>query len=84
MGDVNTWISDKLHDILGYSEPGIVSYILAIGKKHNDKKSLFDALIRCDLPSDDKTSSFANELLNKLPRSNIPQVNQNKIQEKKA
>ena len=50
MGDLTTWVSDKLHDLLGYSDPSVVNYVLAIGKKHSDKESLYDALVRCDLP----------------------------------
>lgn len=83
MANVNTWISDKLHDIVGYTEPTMVDYIVAIAKKATDQNSLFQSLTSCDLPPNEKTKAFAQELFTKIPKGNqLPKAMQFKEIEK--
>lgn len=85
MSSINTWVSDQLHDLLGFSDPSVVNYVVAIAKKHSDTKSLLEALERCEIPNNSSTSAFAEQLLVRVPRSssNSTPAPSTKSQEKK-
>src|SRR5689334_7091600 len=85
MGSLNQWVSDKLIDILGYSEKTIVDFVVAIAKKSKDTPTLLESLEKCGVPNTAKTQSFAAEILNKVPRTQQgAAISQSKLQEKKA
>lgn len=69
---LQTWVRDQLIDILGFSEQTIVDFVIAIAKKAKDTSSLVDSLQKCDLPVNDKTKSFASELLSRVPKGGAP------------
>ena len=41
---LKSWVSDKLHDILGFAEGALASYVIALGKKASDAGSLASQL----------------------------------------
>jgi len=65
---LNTWVSDKLVDILGFTDKSIVDYVIAIAKKTTDVPTFVESLKKCDMPMNTKTESFATELLAKIPK----------------
>ena len=71
---LNGWVSDKLLDILGYSESSIVDFVIAIAKKSKDTSSLLSSLENCGVPISEKTRSFAVDILNRVPTSSQPSV----------
>ena len=68
MGDLNRWVSDELHGLLGISERTLVDYVIALAKRSRDEASLLSALRDNDIPIDDKSRAFAVKLMKKVPR----------------
>ena len=66
---LKSWVSDKLHDILGFAEGALASYVIALGKKASDAGSLASQLASQGLPDDGTTRSFAAELMSRVPRA---------------
>lgn len=64
---VQTWVSDSLHDIVGYSDAVVVEYVLGVAKTAASEKMLLEKLSEYDVPVNDKTRAFARDLLQKLP-----------------
>ena len=48
---LKSWVSDKLHDILGFAEGALASYVIALGKKASDAGSLASQLASQGLPT---------------------------------
>eukprot|EP01116_Phalansterium_solitarium_P013330 TRINITY_DN306_c0_g2_i1.p1 TRINITY_DN306_c0_g2~~TRINITY_DN306_c0_g2_i1.p1 ORF type:complete len:1054 (+),score=452.61 TRINITY_DN306_c0_g2_i1:90-3251(+) len=86
MANISTWASDRISDVLGYTERTIVDYVLAIAKKSKDVGALYQSLVGCDFPADDRTQKFAAELFAKSPKavmSAAPQLSAAKLEERK-
>ncbi|KAG5180936.1 P-loop containing nucleoside triphosphate hydrolase protein [Tribonema minus] len=64
--EVNRWVSDKLHDILGYSDNTTAQFITALAKRATSADALVEQLADNDVPVNDSTRSFARELLMKV------------------
>ena len=62
---METWISDQLISLFGYSEKNTVSYLLAIAKSVPSPDALFSQLTALELPASDSTKSFASQLFTK-------------------
>ena len=69
MGDLNRWVSDELHGLLGISERTLVDYVVALARKSTDEASLLSALRDNDIPIDDKSRAFAVNLMKKVPKA---------------
>ncbi|CAL8468358.1 g7898 [Coccomyxa elongata] len=71
MGDRNldNWVSDQLHALLGFAESAIVSYVISLGRKASNAALLARQLEGQGLPSSMETRQFAEELLAKIPRA---------------
>ena len=69
MGDLNRWVSDELHSLLGISESTLVDYVIALARRSRDEGSLLAALRDNDIPIDDKSRAFAVKLIKKVPRA---------------
>lgn len=69
MENIDTWVSDKLIDILGYTDKTVVGFIVSIAKKHKEPKSFLEALKTCDVPINPSTELFARDLLAKMPKT---------------
>jgi len=78
------YINDTLHNILGYSDKTTSEYILSIAKKNNI--NLLINALKTSGVEQNKASTFAEELCNKVPHQ-ITQVNvvakQRQLEEKK-
>lgn len=65
--DVRRWVSSKLHDLLGFSESTVAQFVLSVARKHTSADSLAAVLKQQGLPAGAETTSFAAELLARLP-----------------
>lgn len=63
-----TWVSDQLHDILGYSHKTLAEYIVALAKTAKSPDALLSKLASSDVPVNARTQKFARDLLAKVPR----------------
>ncbi|XP_057814918.2 pre-mRNA-splicing factor ATP-dependent RNA helicase DEAH1 isoform X2 [Cryptomeria japonica] len=65
---LQVWVSDQLHTLLGYTQPAVVSFIIGLAKKSSSAGDLASRLLEYGLPSSSKTKSLADELYIKVPR----------------
>lgn len=68
MAELTTWVSDKLHDVLGFSDKYTVEYLIGLAKSSTSPESLVQRVSE-GLNVDDKVASFASELWSKLPHA---------------
>ncbi|KAK9803173.1 hypothetical protein WJX72_009006 [[Myrmecia] bisecta] len=72
MGDRNLehWVSDQLHSLVGLSDGAMVSFVLALARKAPSAAGLVKTLrSQGDLPDTAATTRFAEDLLARLPRA---------------
>ena len=75
------WVSDKLHDILGFSDAVTADYVVAVAKRSKSSAMLQKTLVaEMELPSGTKINDFAEQLFQKTPRTS----KKNKGKTKKA
>lgn len=68
MAELTTWVSDKLHDVLGFSDRYTVEYLIGLAKNSTSVESLVQKVSEVD----NKMTSFAQELWSKLPHKTQP------------
>lgn len=68
MAELTTWVSDKLHDVLGFSDRYTVEYLIGLAKNSTSVESLLQKVSEVD----NKMTSFAQELWSKLPHKTQP------------
>ena len=71
MAELTTWVSDKLHDVLGFSDKHTVEYLIELAKNATSPDSLVQRVSE-GFSGDDKMASFASELWGKLPHKSQP------------
>ena len=71
MSELTTWVSDKLHDVLGFSDKYTVEYLIGLAKNSASPESLVQRVSE-GLNVDNKMASFAAELWSKMPRKTQP------------
>lgn len=71
MAELTTWVSDKLHDVLGFSDKYTVEYLIGLARNSTSPESLVQRVSE-GLNVDDKVASFASELWSKLPHKSQP------------
>ena len=71
MSELTTWVSDKLHDVLGFSDKYTVEYLIGLAKNSASPGSLVQRVSE-GLNVDNKMASFAAELWSKMPRQTQP------------
>lgn len=71
MAELTTWVSDKLHDVLGFSDKYTVEYLIGLAKNSTSPESLVQKVSE-GLNVDNKMASFAAELWSRLPRKTQP------------
>jgi len=71
MAELSTWVSDKLHDVLGFSDKYTVEYLIGLAKSSPSPESLVQRVSE-GLNVDDKVASFASELWSKFPHATGP------------
>lgn len=70
MADLNKWVKDQLHDIIGFTDRSVCDYVIALAKqKNHTSSSLLKALEQADVPNTTRTKEFAKNLLAKLPKA---------------
>lgn len=72
MGDreLTRWVSDKLHDVLGFSDSATAQFVVALARKTAKSRkgpaALLEGLAVADVPTDNATSrTFAKELMSR-------------------
>lgn len=65
---MKAWVAAELHSLVGFSQSTVISYILAVAKKHSSADSLAVVLRQQGLPAGSETNAFASQLLKRLPR----------------
>ncbi len=80
------WISDKLHDLVGYSDKVVAEFVLQKAKDSVSANALLRSLTSAEtLPESSASLSFANELWAKIPRiAKVDAVTARHEAEKKA
>ena len=71
MAELSTWVSDKLHDVLGFSDKYTVEYLIGLAKSSSSPESLVQRVSE-GLNVDDKVATFASELWSKFPHATRP------------
>ena len=71
MSELTTWVSDKLHDVLGFSDKYTVEYLIGLARNSSSPASLVQQVSE-GLNVDSKMASFATELWSKMPRKTQP------------
>ena len=71
MANLTTWVSDRLHDVVGFSDKYTVEYLIGLAKNSISPESLVQRVSE-GFDMDSKMVSFANELWSRLPRKAQP------------
>ncbi len=70
MASIVSWVSDKLHDILGLSDRLTAEFLVELARKSNSPTNFVQKLReKGALEVNQAVESFAHELWNKLPRT---------------
>ncbi|XP_028392576.1 pre-mRNA-splicing factor ATP-dependent RNA helicase DHX16-like [Dendronephthya gigantea] len=64
---LNTWVSDRLHDILGFSDKHTVEYLVSLSRSTKSSESFRDKLESFLGALDGQISNFANDLWQRVP-----------------
>lgn len=78
MAELTTWVSDKLHDVLGFSDRYTVEYLIGLAKNSTSVESLVQKVSEVD----NKMASFAHELWSKLPHKTQPVEHPYRVKER--
>ncbi|GBG24565.1 ATP-dependent RNA helicase DHX8 [Hondaea fermentalgiana] len=63
------WTSDKLHELVGFSESSAVDYVIALGKSAKSESDVVSRLHEYDFPRDERTRQFAREVMSRVKSS---------------
>ncbi|EFH55805.1 hypothetical protein ARALYDRAFT_345267 [Arabidopsis lyrata subsp. lyrata] len=66
--DLNTWVSDKLMVLLGFSQTAVVQYLIAMAKKSKSPDELVRELVDYGFSLSGDTRAFAEEIYARAPR----------------
>jgi len=67
MSELTTWVSDKLHDVLGFSDKYTTEYLIGLARNSASPESMVQRVSE-GLNVDSKMEAFAAELWSKMPR----------------
>lgn len=69
MSDLDSWVSDKLHSLVGISDRSIAEFMVGLCKKSSNPSDFIDRIRNTEtIDVDDRVSLFASELWGKIPR----------------
>ncbi|CAD5115917.1 unnamed protein product [Dimorphilus gyrociliatus] len=72
MSQLETWVNDKLHDIVGMSNRQLTEFMIGLGKRAVTPEEFIEKLRDTNtIAIDDVSSNFAVELWHKLPHKNV-------------
>ncbi|XP_046842121.1 pre-mRNA-splicing factor ATP-dependent RNA helicase DHX16-like [Xenia sp. Carnegie-2017] len=78
---LNAWVTDRLHDVLGFSDKHTVEYLVSLGQS-TKTSALFREKLQAFLgPLNSDAVSFANDLWERVPREEVRE-NPNRIRER--
>ena len=63
--DVSNWASERLHDILGFSDRNLSDYLVSLASKASSAADLCEKLYANDVPRGGSTERFCDELFGK-------------------
>lgn len=67
MSALETWVNDKLHDILGISDKYIAQYLIGLAQKSKSSEEYIQKLRDTGtIEVDQNVAKFSNELWNKV------------------
>lgn len=66
--ELKTWVSDRLHSLLGFSEGYLADYVCGLAGSEPSVSSLLSKLEQADVPVNDASRRFAAELFQRAPR----------------
>lgn len=79
--ELNNWVSDKLHDILGFSDRHTVEYLVSLSKSTKTSHSFHEKLQGFLGSEDANILSFANDLWQRVPHQEVGE-NPNRARER--
>ncbi|KAL3513087.1 hypothetical protein ACH5RR_025804 [Cinchona calisaya] len=62
MGDLRTWVSDRLMSLLGFSNRTVVQYVISISKKASSPSEVVNELVNYGLSASAETQAFAQQI----------------------
>lgn len=69
---VISWVTDQLHNILGYSDASIGHYLIALAKKSTDSFDFIERIKKSEtVDISDNLCKFAEELFQRVPHLSI-------------
>ena len=69
MANLQTWVSDQLHDLLDISDRNIADFLLGLCRKSGSPEIFLQKIRDTEtIDINDAVTRFAGELWNKLPR----------------
>ena len=69
MSELNSWVSDKLHELVGISDRSIAEFLVGLAGKSSDPSQFIEKIRDTEtIDVDDRVSVFATELWGKMPR----------------
>ena len=68
------WVTDQLYSILGFAEKHVVDFIIGLAQESSSAHSLLEELEAFEVPRNERTLQFAQELLSRVPPK--PRANQ--------
>jgi len=62
------WVSDGLHDLMGFSDGTTADYLIAMASKASSQQGVIKQLQKMEITINDKTRNFVSELFSRAPR----------------
>ncbi|KAJ7546686.1 hypothetical protein O6H91_08G050600 [Diphasiastrum complanatum] len=78
------WVSDQLHELLGYSLSAVVSFVIGLAKKAPSSKELALQLFQNNFKVSESTEKFAEELYCQVPHKRVGLNNYQKAEKDAA
>lgn len=67
--DIQTWVNDSLHDVLGMSDRTVAEFLISLGRQSSSVDRFLDQLRGKDIVNvDAKMEAFCHQLWNRIPR----------------
>ncbi|XP_053743241.1 pre-mRNA-splicing factor ATP-dependent RNA helicase DHX16 [Synchiropus splendidus] len=72
MANLDQWVSDRLHDILGMSDSHVSQFMIGMARKATSTEDFVDRLQQTGvIDIDQNVTAFAGELYNRIPRKQV-------------
>ncbi|KAI5648272.1 hypothetical protein M9H77_34277 [Catharanthus roseus] len=68
MGDLRSWVSDRLMSLLGYSQSTVVQYVVSISKNASSPAEIVNKLADVGLSPSSETQAFAQQIFARVER----------------